>query len=105
MFLDLSQVPGVARVYSGFSTRHVQKEEETKPVKIQASAFTLEDHKKQLTAWIEAEHIPGKFQAWYTAPADPMHSDWRIKSVYKGPQELLEVEVPVRKMDVPEIVP
>ena len=82
-----------------------KKKEETKPVKIQASAFTLEDHKKQLTAWIEAEHIPGKFQAWYTAPADPMHSDWRIKSVYKGPQELLEVEVPVRKMDVPEIVP
>ncbi|WP_295681828.1 hypothetical protein [uncultured Fibrobacter sp.] len=82
-----------------------KKKEETKPVKIQASAFTLEDHKKQLTAWIEAEHIPGKFQAWYTAPADPMHSDWRIKSVYKGQHELLEVEVPVRKMDVPEIVP
>ena len=35
-----------------------KKKEETKPVKIQASAFTLEDHKKQLTAWIEAEHIP-----------------------------------------------
>lgn len=81
-----------------------KKEDETKPVKIQASAFTLEDHKKQLAAWIEAEHIPGKFQAWYTAPADPTHSDWRIKSVYKGPQELLEVEVPVRKMDVPDIV-
>lgn len=80
------------------------KESEGKaPVKVRESVFTLDDHKKQLSAWIEAERIPGKFQAWFTKDADPMNADWRIKTVYKGTVELLEIEAPVRKMETPEV--
>lgn len=98
------QVSGRFHASKPAFTKAVEEEEEKKPVKVRENFYTLEDHKRQLSAWIETEHIPGKFQAWFTAEADPMHSDWRIKTVYKGPQELLEIEAPIRKMEAPELV-
>ena len=73
-----------------------------KPVR--KAALTFEDIKQQLAAWAENEHIPGKFQAWYTAEAVPEHSDWRILKTYQGEQEKLSIEAPARGMDTPEIV-
>jgi hypothetical protein len=65
---------------------------------------TFEDIKRQLAAWAENEHIPGKIQAWYTADAVPEHSDWRILKTYRGAQELLSIEAPARDMKAPEVV-
>ena len=73
-----------------------------KPVR--KAALTFEDIKQQLAAWAQNEHIPGKFQAWYTAEAVPEHSDWRILKTYRGEQEKLSIEAPARDMDTPEIV-
>lgn len=73
-----------------------------KPVR--KAALTFEDIKQQLAAWAQNEHIPGKFQAWYTAEAVSEHSDWRILKTYRGEQEKLSIEAPARDMDTPEIV-
>ena len=73
-----------------------------KPVR--KAAMTFEDIKQQLAAWAENERIPGKFQAWFTADANPEHSDWRIIKTYRGQQESLSIDAPARGMDVPELV-
>ena len=73
-----------------------------KPVR--KAALTFEDIKQQLAAWAENERIPGKFQSWFTADANPEHSDWRIIKTYRGQQESLSIDAPARGMDVPELV-
>lgn len=73
-----------------------------KPVR--KAMLSFEDMKQQLTAWVENEHIPGKFQAWFTADAIPEHSDWRIVKTYHGQQESLSIEAPARGMDTPELI-
>ena len=65
---------------------------------------TFEDLKQQLAAWAENEHIPGKFQAWYTADSVPEHSDWRISKTYRGKQEILNIDAPARGMVPPALV-
>lgn len=65
---------------------------------------TFEDIKQQLASWAENEHIPGKFQAWYTAEAIPEHADWRILKTYRGQQESLSIDAPARGMEIPELV-
>ena len=79
-----------------------QTEKPAKPVTRTVASF--EDIKQQLVAWAENEHIPGKFQAWYTAEAISEHSDWRIIKTYRGAQENLSVEAPARDMVAPEVV-
>lgn len=85
-----------------FTSEEEPRETEVKVAK--PSVYTLEDHKQQLKAWIETEHIPGKFQAWFSLDANPINSDWRIKSVKKGMQNLLEIEAPVRGMEPPKFI-
>ena len=80
----------------------VEAPKEEKPVR--KAPLTFEDIKKQLAAWAENEHIPGKFQAWFTADANPEHADWRILKTYRGKQETLTIEAPARDMDVPALV-
>ena len=73
-----------------------------KPVR--RTPLTFEDIKQQVAAWAENEHIPGKFQAWYTKESIPDHSDWRILKTYRGAQEILSIEAPAHGMTAPELV-
>lgn len=90
----------------GNSVRRGKEQTETpkeeKPVR--KALVTFEDIKQQLAAWAENEHIPGKFQAWFTAEAAPDHSDWRILKTYRGKQEIFSIEAPARGMEAPELV-
>ena len=90
----------------GNSVRRGKEQTETpkeeKPVR--KAPVTFEDIKQQLAAWAENEHIPGKFQAWFTAEAAPDHSDWRILKTYRGKQEIFSIEAPARGMEAPELV-
>ena len=90
----------------GNSTSRGRTQAETpKPEKpVIRSVPTFEDLKQQLAAWAENEHIPGKFQAWFTADAIPEHSDWRILKTYRGQQENLTIEAPARGMESPELI-
>ena len=71
---------------------------------IRRTPLTFEDIKQQVAAWAENEHIPGKFQAWYTKESIPEHSDWRILKTYRGAQEILSIEAPAHGMTAPELV-
>ena len=73
-----------------------------KPVR--KALLTFEDIKQQVAAWAENEHIPGKFQAWYTTETIPEHADWRILKTYRGAQEILSIEAPAHGMTAPELV-
>lgn len=72
--------------------------------KVERAVATLDDLKRQLTAWAESERIPGKIQAWYTAETSPENYDWRIAKVVKGASEKIVIEAPVKGMEAPEVV-
>lgn len=99
-FRKRSNSPRINNVRQGKSQAEPPKEE--KPVRKVTLSF--EDIKQQLAAWAENERIPGKFQAWFTADANPEHADWRILKTYRGKQESLTIEAPARDMEAPELV-
>ena len=93
------------RTRGNSASRGRTQAETPKPEKpVIRSVPTFEDLKQQLAAWAENEHIPGKFQAWFTADAIPEHSDWRILKTYRGQQENLTIEAPARGMESPELI-
>ncbi|WP_297700311.1 hypothetical protein [uncultured Fibrobacter sp.] len=99
-FRKRSNSPRINNVRQGKPQAEPPKEE--KPVcKV---TLSFEDIKQQLAAWAENERIPGKFQAWFTADANPEHADWRILKTYRGKQESLTIEAPARDMEAPELV-
>lgn len=65
---------------------------------------TFEDLKQQLSAWVENEKIPGKFQAWFTKEALPENSDWRFVMRAVAGHESLTLEPPAKGMEPPEVV-
>lgn len=99
-FRKRSNSPRINNVRQGKPQAEPPKEE--KPVRKVTLSF--EDIKQQLAAWAENERIPGKFQAWFTADANPEHADWRILKTYRGKQESLTIEAPARDMEAPELV-
>ncbi|MCF0215872.1 MAG: hypothetical protein HUK21_05315 [Fibrobacteraceae bacterium] len=66
--------------------------------------YTLDDLKKQLSAWAENERIPGKFQAWFTANPQSQNSDWRLVKDKVGAHEVLNLDPPATSMEIPEVV-
>ena len=99
-FRKKSNTPRTNNVRRGKEPAEAPKPEKPAP----RAVPTFEDLKHQLTAWVENEHVPGKFQAWYTADAIPDHADWRIIKTYRGQQENLSIEAPARNMTAPELV-
>ena len=99
-FRKRSNTPRTNNVRRGKEPTEAPKPEKPAP----RAVPTFEDLKHQLTAWVENEHVPGKFQAWYTADAIPEHADWRIIKTYRGQQENLSIEAPARNMTAPELV-
>ncbi len=99
-FRKRSNSPRINNVRQGKPQAETPKEE--KPVRKVTLSF--EDIKQQLAAWAENERIPGKFQAWFTADANPEHADWRILKTYRGKQESLTIDAPARDMEAPELV-
>jgi hypothetical protein len=99
-FRKRSNSPRINNIRQGKPQAETPKEE--KPVRKVTLSF--EDIKQQLAAWAENERIPGKFQAWFTADANPEHADWRILKTYRGKQESLTIEAPARDMEAPELV-
>ena len=99
-FRKRSNSPRINNVRQGKPQAEPPKEE--KPVR--KATLSFEDIKQQLAAWAENERIPGKFQAWFTADANPEHADWRILKTYRGKQESLTIEAPARDMEAPELV-
>jgi len=84
--------------------RDVADEKVTTEKTIVRAVPTLEDLKRQLTAWAETEKIPGKIQAWYTAETTAEDCDWRIAKITKGASEKIVIEAPIKDMEAPEVV-
>ena len=99
-FRKRSNSPRINNVRQGKPQAEPPKEEKS----VRKATLSFEDIKQQLAAWAENERIPGKFQAWFTADANPEHADWRILKTYRGKQESLTIEAPARDMEAPELV-
>lgn len=78
------------------------KVEEPKPEVRKNLSF--EDIKIQLASWAENEHIPGKFQAWFTKDANSENADWCILHKMVKDHEVLVIDAPAKEMDAPEVV-
>lgn len=74
------------------------------PAKPVRKILTLDDMKRQLSAWAENERIPGKIQAWFTRESESDHCDWRIVNKLVNDHETLIVVPPAKGMEPPEIV-
>ena len=76
------------------------KEEKLAPRRIPS----FDDIKTQVGAWLKNDRIPGKLQAWFTADANPVNSDWRIVKEYRGVQEILTIDAPSHDMKPIDLV-
>jgi len=85
-------------------TREVNEKEIKEEKPIERAVPTLEDLKRQLTAWAETEKIPGKIQAWYTAESAAEDCDWRIAKVTRGASEKIVIDAPNKELKAPEVV-
>lgn len=65
----------------------------------------LPGKKKFVEAWVQRNNIPGKLQAWYSAPSEQENCDWRIRSMDIGPKNrVLSIEGPFKGAKPPKLV-
>lgn len=75
------------------------------PEKIEShSGKSLDDLKRQLSAWAENERIPGKIQAWFAKDVLPENCDWKIVGKMVSGHEALIIDAPAKGMEPPKVV-